>query len=201
MQTMKIIHQLLIVTFFLGLSFSIRGQNYSNQVNIKYLDLEKFANSSKQFILYFKIKNNTNDTLYLSRKNIIIKVTNKGKSLENERNTSIGQVIFRASKKNKSKIDAENLQDEKTALLRHNFAEKLYYKNFAKDKVKRNKEFVVRVIENDCIVILPNATVNYSQIFINSLFNRNCKINARYLNNKIFTYYMAGDENKINIKS
>jgi len=140
---MKIIHQLLIVAFFLIASFSIRAQNYSNKVNIKYLDFEKFANSSKQFILYFEVKNTTNETLYLSRKNIIIKVTNGNKSLKNEQNTSIGQVVFRATEKNKSMIDAEYINDKKTALLRHNFAEKLYNKNFKKSK-KKNKRFCIK---------------------------------------------------------
>lgn len=197
---MKILNKLLVVTLLIGLSFSIRGQKYSNQVSIEYLNFEKFGNSSKQFLFYFKIKNNTAETLYLSRKNIIINVTKNEKLLINEPNTSSGLVFHTASKKNKSKIDAENENDEKTKSLRQNFAKKLYYKNFTKYKLVSDKEFVVRVIESDCIVILPKSTINYSQLFINNLFSSDCKVRAKYDDNNIFTYYISGADNKVNIK-
>ena len=57
---MKIIYKLLLATLLIGFSYSIRGQNYSNKVSIEYLNFEKFGNSSKQFLFYFKIKNNLN---------------------------------------------------------------------------------------------------------------------------------------------
>lgn len=197
---MKILNKLLLATLLIGVSFSIRGQNYSDKVSIEYLNFEKFGNSSKEFLFYFKIKNNTADTLYLSRKNIIITVTKKEKLLMDQPNTSSGLVFHTASKKNKSRIAAENENDEKTESLRHNFAKKLYYKNFTKYKLVSDKEFVVSVIESDCIVILPKSTVNYGRIFINNLFNSDCKVKAKYDDNKIFTYYMSGADNKVNIK-
>lgn len=197
---MRILNKLLLVTLLIGFSSSIRAQNYSDKVSIEYLNFEKFGNSSIRFLFYFKIKNNTAETLYLSRKNIIITVTKKEKLLMNEPNTSSGLVFHTASKKNKPKVDAENENDEKTKSLRHNFAKKLYYKNFTKYKLVSDKEFVVSVIESDCIVILPKSTVNYSRVFINNLFTRDCKVKAKYDDNKIFTYYMSGADNKVNIK-
>ena len=197
---MKTLNKLLLATLLIGFSYSIRGQNYSDKVSIEYLNFEKFGNSSKEFLFYFKIKNNTAETLYLSRKNIIITVTKKEKLLMNEPITISGLVFHTASKKNKSKVDAENENDEKTESLRHSFAKKLCKKNFTKYKLVSDKEFVVSVIESDCIVILPKSTVNYSRIFINNLFSSDCKVKAKYVDNKIFTYYMTGADNKVDIK-
>lgn len=197
---MRILNKLLLVTLLIGFSYSIRAQNYSDKVSIEYLNFEKFGNSSKEFLFYFKIKNNTAETLYLSRKNIIITVTKKEKLLMTQPITSSGLVFHTASKKNKSKVDAENENDEKTKSLRQNYAKKLYYKNFSKHKLVSDKEFVVSVIESDCIVILPKSTVNYGRIFTNSLFTRDCKVKAKYDDNKIFTYYMSGADNKVNVK-
>ncbi|CAA9202863.1 hypothetical protein FLA105534_04287 [Flavobacterium bizetiae] len=188
------------VLFSFGFSFSVASQSYSRKVDFEYLDFEKFANSSKQVILYFKIKNNSSDTLYLSKKNIILTVTKEGKSLKDEKNTSAGQVVFAADKKNKQKVYDENLHDQQTELLRHNFGEKLYNKNFANEKTKKNQDFIIGVIENDCIVVLPHKSVNYSRIFINNQFNKTCKISVKYDDNPIFTYYMSGNEKKVNIK-
>ena len=197
---MRILNKLLLVTLLIGFSYSIRAQNYSDKVSIEYLNFEKFGNSSKEFLFYFKIKNNTAETLYLSRKNIIITVTKKEKLLMTQPITSSGLVFHTASKKNKSKVDAEKENDEKTKSLRQNYAKKLYYKNFSKHKLVSDKEFVVSVIESDCIVILPKSTVNYGRIFTNSLFTRDCKVKAKYDDKKIFTYYMSGADKKVNIK-
>jgi hypothetical protein len=188
------------VLFFFVFSFSVAGQSYSRKVVFEYLDFEKFANSSKQMILYFKIKNNSSDTLYLSKKNIILSVIKDGKLLKEEKNTSTGQVVFAADKKNKQKVYDENLHDQQTELLRHNYGKKLYNKNFTNEKTKKNQDFVTGVIENDCIVLLPRKNMNYSRIFINSQFNKTCKISASYDDSLIFTYYMSGNHKRVNVK-
>lgn len=190
---MKNLHQFkIVILLFISLSFSANCQNNFNKIHIEYLDFEHFRNSSK--LVYFKIKNNTKDTIYLSDKNIKINVLKNGKLLKDEENKSIGQIIFRPLPKNKPKIDKEEKYEKKTVRLKHNFAEKLFYKNFKNSKYKTNKESIIRNIENVCIVILPNESINYSKTFNNALFDKTCTVNIKYVNNKRFSYFVDDDK-------
>jgi hypothetical protein len=63
-----------IFVLFASFSFLFNCQNNLDNISFKYLDFDKFGNSSNLNLLFLEIKNNSSDTLYLSRRNIIIKV-------------------------------------------------------------------------------------------------------------------------------
>lgn len=194
---MKIKKKLFVL--FVSLCFSFNCQRDLEIISFKYLDFEKFGNSSHLNLLFLEIKNNSSDTIYLSRKNIVIHVFKEDMKLNDEKNKSIGLIFHESTKKNKDKIDRENIQEKETALLRHNFAEKMFYKNFAKSKSKQNKEFIIRIIEDDCIVLLPNRAINYGRIFNNVAFDNSCKVDVSYDYNKIFTFFMTANDKVVNI--
>lgn len=182
-----------------SISFSFDCQKSLDIVSFKYLGFDKYGNSSSLKLLFLEIKNNSSDTLYLSKKNIIIKVLKKNKKINNKDNKSIGQIFYKPTNKNKSKIDIENAQEKQTAILRHNFAKKIFHKNFKKNKSKENEDFIIQIIENDCIVILPNKSVNHGIIFNNDAFDNSCNVNFQYEHNKRFTFFENGKDKVINI--
>lgn len=188
-----------LFVLFVSLCFSFNCQKDLDVISFKYLDFEKFGNSSHLNLLFFEIKNNSSDTIYLSRKNIVIHVFKENMKLNDQKDKSIGQILHESTKRNKDKIDRENAQEKETALLKHNFAEKMFYKNFAKAKSKQNKDFIIRIIEDDCIVLLPNKTINYGTIFNNVEFENDCKVIASYKFNKIFTFFMTANNKVVNI--
>lgn len=194
---MKIKKKLFVLLAFV--SFSFNYQKGLDNISFKYLDFEKTGNSSSLNFLFLEIQNNSSDTIYLSRKNIIINVLKNKTELHDEINKSIGQLFYKPTKKNKAKITRENIQEKQTARLRHNFAKKIFYKNFSKDKSKQNKDFIIQTIENDCIVILPKQTINYGTMFNNNAFDNNCKVNIKYNNSKRFTFFMDANDKVVNI--
>jgi len=201
---MKKTYIIIYCLIFLQINFSAVSQKYNNNVKFQYLYGQKSGNVSKETLLYFSIRNDSNDTLYLSKNNILVTVNKNGKALKELDNKATGQFIFESDKKSKAFITAQNLQEKETKLLRNSFANKLYNKNFSYEKLKRDKEFVIDLIETKCIVILPYKTINYARIFVNSEFDKRCKVNAKYLSNNIFTYYMDVRDKKeirIDIKS
>jgi hypothetical protein len=185
---------LIIILLFFNLSFTVNCQNSLKKIQIEYLDFEKIGGSSKLKLIYFKIKNNTKDTLYLSNKNIKFNVLKNGKQLKDEEYNSRGQIVFKPLPKNKAKIDKEEEHHKKTAKLKHNFAKKTFYKNFGNNKYKTYRESIIRNIENACIVILPNESINCSKLFNNVLFDKTCNVDIKYANNKIFTYFVDGEK-------
>lgn len=169
------------------LLFISNCQNYNHFVDFDYLDSEKFGQIN---FLYFNLTNNTADTICLSTRNILVKVLKKEKLLENEEIKTRGQLILDRSDKNKERIKNWLAEEEKTDLLKHTFATKLFYKNFGKNKYKNSREFVIQSIKADCIILKPKQTVIYSKIFNNSAFDNKCKVNVSYLTTKRFSYFI-----------
>ena len=161
------------------------------------MDFENFCGSKSLNLLFFEIKNNTSDTLYLSRNNIAIRVFKDNKQLNNNENKSIGQILCSEKYKNQSKIESEITNEKLTAILKHSFAKKLYSKNFKDKKPKITEDFIVQVIENATIVILPNKSINYSTIFNNEEFDNSCKVNVEYKNDKAFTFFYNGNVEQV----
>ena len=188
---MKIKKKLFVL--FVSLSLLLSCQRDLEIVSFKYLDFEKFGNSSRLNLLFIEIKNNSSDTIYLSRKNIVIHVLKRNIKLNDEEIKSSALMFHKSTKKNKDQIDKENAQEKETALLRRNFAEKMFYKNFAKNKSKQKKDFIIRIIEADCIVLLPDKTINYGRIFNNVAFDNGCEVDISYDYNKIFTFFMSAN--------
>jgi hypothetical protein len=180
------------------LSILSNCENYNHSVQCEYLDFEKFGRIS---FLYYNITNNTADTIYISTKNIIVKVIKRNKLLKNEEIKTRGQLIFETSDKNKSRIKIQFEQEKKTDSLKHVFAKKMFYKNFGNNKYKRNKEFIIQCIKNDCMVLIPKQSVIYSKLFNNSVFDEKCKVNIIYLNNKRFTYFVDDTGKKVEINN
>ncbi|MEZ0184280.1 hypothetical protein AB9T89_18690 [Flavobacterium oncorhynchi] len=190
---MKIRAKIFIV-LFISFSFSVNSQdNKNNKLTIKYLTFEKFGNSQGLNRLFLEVKNNTLDTLYFSRKNIIIEIFKNNKKIENKVLKSTGQVIYRPSYLNKSKIDRENAHEKRTSVLRYNYAKKIFHKNFGRSE--SNEEFIIQVIQNDCIVLLPNESINYGVIFNNTKYDKTCKVSVKYIMNSRFSSFVR--DNKV----
>jgi len=172
-------------------------QNHSHSVDFEYLDSETFGQIN---FLYFNITNNTKDTIYLSSRNIKLSVIKGNKFLKNEEIKTRGQLIFDKSNKNKERENIWLAEEEKTDLLKDTFATNLFYKNFGKNKYKNSREFIIRCIKADCIILKPKQTFIYSKIFNNSDFDNKCKVNISYLNTKRFSYFVddTGKEVEIN---
>jgi len=179
------------------LLFFLNCQNHSHSVDFEYLDSETFGQIN---FLYFNITNNTTDTIYLSSRNIKLSVIKGNKFLKNEEIKTRGQLIFDRSNKNKERENIWLAEEEKTDLLKDTFATNLFYKNFGKNKYKNSKEFVIRCIKADCIILKPKQTFIYSKIFNNSAFDSKCKVNISYPNTKRFSYFVddTGKEVEIN---
>ena len=187
---MKIKKKLIIILTVVFSSFNC--QHSKKDLILTYLDFENFCGSKSLNLLFFEIKNNTSDTLYLSRNNIAIRVFKDNKQLNNNENKSIGQILCSEKYKNQSKIESEITNEKLTAILKHSFAKKLYSKNFKNLKSKISEDFIIQVIKNATIVILPNKSINYSTIFNNEEIDNSCKVYAEYKNVSTFTFFHNG---------
>jgi hypothetical protein len=84
--------------------------------------------------------------------------------------------------------------------LKFKFANKLYEKNFGSNAAyKDSKDFIIGNIIRDCIILMPNESIDYSTDFYSETFDKTCRVEAKYLDNKRFTYFLDDNEKKIDI--
>lgn len=82
------------------------------------------------------------------------------------------------------------------------FANKLYEKNFGSNVIyKKDKEFIMESIVNNCIILMPNEVLDYTSGFYSKKFDKKCKVSAKYIDSKRFTYFIDDRGKKIDINN
>lgn len=184
------------------LSNTFIDKQLNNKIKITYLGYRSDVYSSDFPTLEFEITNNSQDTIYLSKQNIVVIVI-KGKSIIKEgKPTTIGTPFVKPIIRNTIFCKEQKENQEKINSLKLKFANNLYDKNFASNTLyKNNKDFIIENIIRDCVVLMPNESIGHSSGFYSKLFDKTCKVSVKYLDSKRFTYFVDDSGKKININN
>jgi hypothetical protein len=146
------------------------------------------------YVLKLDITNKSKDTLYISEKNIqVIVIKQGGVLLEDRMDEEAPYFILRNTMK--FKCEEKDNYDKKINELKLNFANKLYEKNFGSSETyKKDRDFIVHIIVRDCIVLMPNESIDYNTGFNSKAFDKTCIVKAEYIDRKTFTYFMNDNE-------
>jgi hypothetical protein len=182
------------------LSNTFIDKQLTNKIKISYLGYKSEVYQSDFSTLEFEISNNSQDTIYLSKQNIVVTVT-KGKSIiKEEKPSTIGTPFVKPIIRNTIFCKEQKENQEKINSLKLKYANNLYNKNFGSNTLyKGDKDFIIENIIKDCIVLMPSESIDYSNGFRSKLFDKTCKISAKYSDNKRFTYFVDDRGKKINI--
>ena len=184
------------------LSNTFIEKQLNNKIKITYLGYKSDVYSSDFPTLEFEITNNSQDTIYLSKQNIVVTVI-KGKSIIKEgKPSTIGTPFVKPVIRNTIFCKEQKENQEKINSLKLKFANNLYNKNFASNTLYKNdKNFIIENIIRDCIVLMPNESIDYNKGFYSKSFDKTCKVSAKYSDNKVFTYFVDDNEKKIEINN
>ena len=163
----------------------------------------KFENENGLVNVTFNLVNITNDTLYLSNKNLNIKLIKNHKLVRWEYPKFDIQIFVKPVLKNgeqiNRKIEILKEEDPKDKLA-NNFATKLFLKNLNVNmQLMKYKEIIIKTIVDDCTILLPAETYKYEIGFYSKKFDKTCKVTVKYLDNKRFTYFVDDKGKKIDI--
>ncbi|WP_131701507.1 hypothetical protein [Flavobacterium sp. ABG] len=175
-----------------------QNNNFEN-INFYYLGYESKTYLNNFVLLQFEIENLTNDTIYLSEKNIDLKIF-KNKKKINEDNLPTYLPFIRPIKIKEFKCEEKERYEKSIEELKLKFANKLYEKNFSTNTIyKDSKDFILENIIRDCIVLMPNESIDYNKGFYSKKFDKNCKVSVKYSENKRFTYFVNDSGKRIDI--
>lgn len=183
-------------------TLSIEAQKYlmSSKIEIEYKGFTIEANAPNCNNLNFEIINKSKDTLYLSKQKIEVTIF-KGRNVVKKGKPNYGITpYFRPN--NRHEVNClEKLEYIKTIeLLKNQFAEKIYYKNVDSTVDDYSTEFsVIRSIADECILIMPNESVDYVFPFFSKIFDKSCTVITKYNDNKSFYSFFDGDK-LVNLK-
>jgi hypothetical protein len=196
----KILFTLIFCVAFIATKSSM----VKNKVTITYHGFSVAINTPDYSYLIFSMRNETNDTVYLTRKNIEIEII-KDKTilveLKSKSNSSVLCALtfppyFGSDKEYEGNCTEETVYREKMDIIKNKYANKLYDRNFNTDKNNKiDRESFIAAIASECIVLLPKQTINYNTFFKNKNFDKSCLVRAQYIDNGIFMTY--DDNNKV----
>jgi hypothetical protein len=167
-----------------------------------YLGYERKVFLNNLVLLQFEIESKTNDTIYLSKKNIHLRVFKDKKEINEDKLPTYLPFIKPTKAKKEFKCEEKDKYERYLENLKLKFANKLYDKNFGSNTVyKDSKDFIIENIVRDCIVLMPNESIDYSSGFYSKSFDKTCKVSAKYLDNKRFTYFVDDSGKKIDINN
>ena len=203
------LYLLLLASVFFSYEKSICQNLAYNSIEIDYISYEVTPRFINKPLLKFYITNYSNDTLYISKKNILIQVFKGNKRLLEEKikpkhfpPNSITFCPFVRPYPPMKTFGAEQHRQyyEFIDSLKQNFAQKLFTKNFTSNQmfIKYKEEINYAILE-DCVILMPNETTEYSVIFSSSLFDKSCKVKVKYLNQSFFTNFIDENGKNINI--
>lgn len=195
-------NRLLIIAFGVFLCFGFN--TISEKIKTTYLGFEYYVHPGGDLNkLNFELKNNTLDTLYISRQNIDFNIKKEKYILKNTINTSsIGSPFFWPRIRKQFKCEEKDKYEKYLENLKLKFAKKLYEKNFgSNDAYEKYKDFILESIVSDCIVLMPNEAIDYECHFRNEKFDKTCKVNVKYIDNKRFTCFVDDSGKKIDINN
>lgn len=191
---------LLCITF---LSNTNSKNQLNDGLNIIYLGSSSSVYRPNFPSLEFEISNKSKDTLYISENNILITVF-KGKSALKQDKVlpSIGTPFIKPMIRKQFKSEEKDKYERLLENLKLKFANKLYTKNFGSNtKYIDSKDFIIENIVRDCIVLMPNESIDYSSGFYSKKFDKACKVSVKYLDSKRFTYFIDDSGKKIDINN
>jgi hypothetical protein len=189
---------ILLIFSFLIINIQVSAQKKELPLKISF---EQYSvdNIQRSFItLKFEIYNNSNDTIYISSKNININVFRKNKILKSQK-PSLGNNSISKSRIFDEMYNHFFEKKIKTETLRRKFAEKLLNKNPNIINEKYTKDYLINSLSEKCIIIFPNESVLYESLFINDFFENTLKVEAKFINEDIFWIY-KDDKKEIVIK-
>ena len=165
----------------------------------------KYSNENGLVNVTFNLVNITNDTLYLSDKNLSIRLIKNHKICNWDYPKFDVQPFVKPVLKNGEQIDNKieilNKEDQKDKLV-NNFATKLFLKNLNVNvQLMKYKEIIIKTIVDDCTILLPAETYKYEIGFYSKKFDKTCKVTVKYLDNKRFTYFVDDKGKKIDINN
>lgn len=154
----------------------------------------------------FNIVNMTQDTLYISERNIDIQLIKKSKLIKWEYPKVDIHPFVKSVLKNKTygfeNKTVTSTQDNIRDKLANCFANKLFLKNLKVNKeFEKHKNVIVENIVEDCIVLLPLETYDYEKGFYSKKIDKTCKVSVKYLRSKRFTYFVNDNGKKIDINN
>ena len=177
-----------------------QNNNFEN-INFYYLGYESKTHLNNFVLLQFEIENATNDTIYLSEKNVDLKIFKNKKSI-NEDNLPTYLPFIRPTKVKGFKCEEKEKHEKSIEELKLRFANKLFEKNFGTNAVyKASKDLILESIIRDCIVLMPNESIDYNKGFYSKKFDKNCKVSVKYLENKRFSYFVDDNGKRVNINN
>lgn len=185
----------------LFISFNISYSQISQQkVRINKIDC---VDENGLVSLKFSLINITNDTLYLSNKNLIIKLTKNNKLIKFKYPKVDVQPFIKPVLKNGQQIQTKkvilNIENPKEKIAAC-FAKKMFLENTEiNQKLLKYKDNIIQNIIDDCIVLLPLETYEYETYLFSKNFDKTCKVSVKYSDNKIFTYFINDNGKNINI--
>jgi len=189
------IFNLVLVYFFCLINVNCQ---IPNKIAITYLGYSRSVYQNDFPSLEFELTNTSNDTLYLSKKNIIVTVTKGKAKLREDKATPHVTPFVRPVIRRLIRYDAQIKYERTRDSLKLNFAQNLYNRNLGINH-GYNKTFVLETIIRDCIILLPNESIDYSSGFKSEVFDKNCKVAAKYVNDKVFTSFLDDNMNRIYI--
>lgn len=180
---------------------SYKQKNNFENINFYYLGYESKTYLNNFVLLQFEIENVSNDTIYLSEKNIDLKIFKNKKNIK-EDNLPIYLPFIRPTKIKQFKCEEKEKYVKVIEELKIKFANKLYEKNFASNTVYKNyKDYILENIINDCIVLMPNESINYSKGFYSQKFDKTCKVSVKYTEKKRFSYFVDNSGKRVDINN
>lgn len=194
-------HFKLIILFGILLCFGFNTK--SEKIKITYLGFEYYVHPGGSLNdLNFELKNNTLDTLYISRQNITFNIRKGNSVLKEVQNKSIGSLFFLPRVRKQFLCDDKVKYEKYLENLKLKFANKLYEKNFGSNTVYKNsKDFIIENIVRDCIILMPNEAIDYDCHFHNEKFDKTCKVEAKHIDNKVFTYFVNDNGKRVDINN
>lgn len=190
----------LLSTLLLSQGFTERCTTEKG-LKIEYIGYSRNVYDPNFSSLQFELTNTSEDTLYISVQNIIIKVK-KDKTWLNEENPqdSIGTPFVKPRMSRQHADDSKIAGQKQIQKIKARFAAQLYDSNFGKkSKYKDDKLFIIDNIIRDCIVLLPRQSISYTKGFRNTLFDKNCTVIADYFESNIFTYFVNKEGIKVDV--
>ncbi|WP_395066048.1 hypothetical protein [Flavobacterium sp.] len=185
---------------FLLLSNTFIDNQLNNKINITYLGYKNNVYHSDFSTLEFEIVNKSQDTVFLSKENIVLTVI-KGKTIiKEEKPSTIGMPFVKPIIRSTIFCKEQKEYQEKINSLKLKFANKLYEKNFGSNTIYKNsKDFIIENIIRDCFILMPNESIDHSMGFYSKKFDKTCKVSVKYSDNKRFTYFVDDSGKKIDI--
>ncbi len=160
--------------------------------------------------LIFTIKNDTDDTLYLSSNNIKVEVSKKGRIVKEDSLPKTGNlfppdfltddIVLTTDIKHSMTCEEKTARVKLIEYLKKRFAKKLYNKNVI-GKRKMNRDFFYSGVKNGCLVLFPHDQIKISRLFISAAMDNNCVVNAQCSKSNIFTSYVDENGNKIDVRN